>query len=156
MDPWLEVEKMDAFKTYSDGSVKWIDFIRTYQGVNIEDTAKEVRLTYGGEVCSVKFVGSYYLIAWPSKPVFKSKSLAEIWTQLMRDFVMDHPSSSGRGQPPPYTPARGLPPAYSASDPNYVRAEFMQQEYNNSHVIGLLYELRDMYRSMHDGARTLR
>ncbi len=155
MDPGLEVELMDAFKTYSDGSVKWIDFIRTYQGVNIEDKAKEVKLSYAGNVCSVKTLGHYYVIYWDNREVFKSKVLAETWTALMRDFVMDQPSSSGRGQPPPYT-ARGAPPPYSTNDPTYERAGFMRQEYNNSHVIGLLYELRDMYRSMHDGARTLR
>lgn len=52
----------------------------------------------------------------------------------LQDFV----KKNGRGAPPPYQ-----------------RSEF-KQEHNPKHVISMLYELRDMCRSMHDGARTLR
>ncbi len=51
----------------------------------------------------------------------------------LQEFVRQH----ARGPPPPYQRNASL-------------------GYNSSNVIGMLYELRDMCRSMHDGARTLR
>ncbi len=156
MDPGLEVEKMDEFKTYKinyiNDNATWIDFIKMFPGV-IEDKAKQVNLTYNNNVCSVKFSvhGTIYIISLTSGLEFKSRNLEEIWRRFLQDWqqfgvgVGGAPSPAYHSSPAPAPMPPPMPAPMSAS-----------MGYNSSNVIGMLYELRNMHRNMHDGARTLR
>jgi hypothetical protein len=146
-DPGKQVERMDEFKTckiiynntaftviYNNNhNATWIDFIKMFPGV-IEDKAIKVTLSFGGYVCSVTYESRDYVISWSNDAnKFRSNNVEEIWRRFLLDW-----QQFGVG-------VRGLlyaPMAYNSS--------------NSSNVIGMLYELRNMHRNMHDGARTLR
>ncbi len=168
------------------GYEDWEEFKRNYSGAKIEDSGYKLKIEYKDYTCFIMYeVTDHYSLAWFRKIDNVLTRLADDDTtndakELMGWFVADciHFFRNNGVEAAPLPPVFGEP----ANRRGHVRHSTQQQplptvfrepggrrgrtrtdqrcefkqEINPNNVISMLYELRDMCRSMHDGARTLR
>ncbi len=151
---------MHLFKTcFNDyDNVDWEEFKKKYRDAKIEDSGYKLKIEYKGYTCYLMYeVRNYYSIAWfRGRERLEEDAITNDEEELMGWFLSDcifYFHQDGVRAPP--LPAVFGEPKGRPRPPPYQYSEFTQ-EHNPKHVISMLYELRDMCRSMHDGARTLR
>ncbi len=157
------ISKMNEFKTCENNyeQVDWEEFKKKYKNATIDDRGYQLRIDYKGYTCFITYdTLDRYSMAWfRGEDSLGEDEISHDAKKLMGMFLSDcifYFLRDGVEAPP-------LPAVFGEHKGRRGGARLstqqqseLKQEHNPNHVISMLYELRDMCRSMHDGARTLR